>query len=212
MWGRRVWLDEAVSTAGTKGVPRARREQLILDAAVAEIGRVGYAGLSLAGVAQRAEVSKPLVYTYFHTKDEVYLACVARAAANLGAAIEAAVAAGGELSMARRTLDAIFTALEPRPHDWTVVFDRTHPDEGAVADAIRAARRGIAAQAARGVADVLGAVELTDPADLSALTDVWMGTVTSLVAWWLRHPGETAAQMSERSHRLIDALIAAAAR
>ncbi|MEU3011383.1 TetR/AcrR family transcriptional regulator [Nocardia asteroides] len=124
--------------------------------------------LSPAGVAQRAEVSKPLVYTYFHTKDEIYLACVARAGANLGAAIEAAVA-----------------------------------------DAIRAARRGIAAQAARGVADVLGAVELTD---LSALTDVWMGTVTSLVTWWLRHPGETAGQMSERSHRLIDALIAAAAR
>ncbi|MFF2083363.1 TetR/AcrR family transcriptional regulator [Nocardia sp. NPDC058176] len=197
-----------MSTAGTKGVPRAEREQLILDAAVSEIGRLGYAGLSLAGVALRAEVSKPLVYTYFQSKDTVYIACVERAAAILYDAIESAIA-GDDLTRAQRTLDALFVALEPRPHDWTVVFDRSHPDEGPAAEAARTARRRIAAQAARGVADVVAAVDLTDPSDLSALTDVWMGTVTSLVLWWLRHPDQTAAQMSARSHRLIAALVAA---
>ncbi|MGV9482589.1 TetR/AcrR family transcriptional regulator, partial [Gordonia aichiensis] len=145
-----------MSTAGTKGVPRAEREQLILDAAVAEIGRVGYAGLGLTAVAQRAGVSKPLVYTFFRSRDEVYIACVTRAAALLHEAIESAITAGDDLSMARRTLDAIFAALEPRPLDWSVVFDRSHPEDGEAADAARAARRGIAAQAARGVADVLG--------------------------------------------------------
>lgn len=202
-------MDGPVSTAGTKGVPRPEREQQILDAAVAEIGRVGYAGLSLADVAQRAGVSKPLVYTYFQSKDGLYITCVDRAATVLFDAIESAIAGAGGLSKAERTLDAIFVALEPRPHDWTVLFDRSHPDDGPAADAVRAARRRIAAQAARGVADAIGAVELTDPTDLSALTDVWMGAVTSLVLWWLRHPGETAAQMSARSHRLIGALLTA---
>ncbi|MFE3545328.1 TetR/AcrR family transcriptional regulator [Nocardia sp. NPDC059177] len=199
-----------MSTAGTKGVPRPEREQQILDAAVAEIGRVGYAGLSLADVAQRAGVSKPLVYTYFQSKDGLYNGCVDRAATILYDAIELAITEAGGLSKAERTLDAIFAALEPRPHDWTVVFDRSHPDEGPVAEASRAARRRIAAQAARGVADAIGVVELTDPLDLSALTDVWMGAVTSLVLWWLRHPDQTAAQMTARSHRLITALFAAA--
>ncbi|MFC6012233.1 TetR/AcrR family transcriptional regulator [Nocardia lasii] len=200
-----------MSTAGTKGVPRAEREQLILDAAVAEIGRTGYAGLSPAAVAERAEVSKPLVYTYFQSKDRLYIACVDRAAAILYDAIESAITAGDNLSMAQRTVEALFVALEPRPHDWTVVFDRSHPEQGPVADAVRTARRRIAAQAARGVAGALSTVELTDPNDLSALTDVWMGTVSSLVLWWLRHPDQTAAQMSARSRRLIDALGAAAA-
>ncbi|WP_280221025.1 TetR/AcrR family transcriptional regulator [Nocardia neocaledoniensis] len=199
-----------MSTAGTKGVPRARREQLILDAAVAEIGRTGYAGLSLADVAHRAGVSKPLVYTYFQSKDLIYVACVERAEAILCDAIESAITAGNDLLMAQRTLDAIFVVLEPRPHDWTVVFDRSHPEEGPAADAARRARRRIAAQAARGVAGVLGAVDLADPDDLSALTDIWMGTVTSLVLWWLRHPDQTAAQMSARSRRLVAALTAAA--
>ncbi|WP_278265671.1 TetR/AcrR family transcriptional regulator [Nocardia sp. AG03] len=198
-----------MSTAGTKGVPRPEREQQILDVAVAEIGRVGYAGLSLAEVAARAGVSKPLVYTYFQSKDGLYIACVERAATVLYDAIEVAITGPGGLSKAERTLDAIFAALQPRPHDWTVLFDRSHPDDGPVADASRAARRRIAAQAARGVADAIAAVDITDPTDLSALTDVWMGAVTSLVLWWLRHPEQTAAEMAARSHRLLGALRAA---
>ncbi|MFE7723887.1 TetR/AcrR family transcriptional regulator [Nocardia rhizosphaerihabitans] len=196
-----------VSTAGTKGVPRPEREQQILDAAVAEIGRVGYAGLSPADVARRAGVSKPLVYTYFQSKDGLYIACVERAATVIYDAIETAITGASGLSKAERTLDALFVALAPRPHDWTVVFDRSHPDEGPAADAVRAARRRIAAQAARGVADALSALALTDPDDLSAFTDVWMGSVTSLVLWWLRHPEQTAGEMSARSHRLIGALV-----
>ena len=188
-----------MSTAGTKGVPRPEREQQILDAAVAEIGRVGYAGLSLADVAQRAGVSKPLVYTYFHSKDGLYIACVDRAAGVLFDAIESAIAGAGGLSKAERTLDAIFVALEPRPHDWTVLLDRSHPDDGTAADAVRAARRRIAAQAARGVADAIGAVELPTPPTFPALTDVWMVAVTSLSCGGCATPIRTAAQITART-------------
>nr|WP_083884885.1 TetR/AcrR family transcriptional regulator [Nocardia thailandica] len=196
-----------MSTAGTKGVPRAEREQQILDAAAAEIGRVGYAGLSPAEVGQRAGVSKPLVYAYFGSKDGLYIACVERAADLLERAIEPAITGRVGVDMALATLDAIFTALEPRPHDWSVLFDRSHPDTGPAADAVRAARRRIAGQAARGVtAGVAGHV--ADDGDLSAITDVWMGSVTALVHWWLRHPDENAAAMSARSRRLVAALAA----
>lgn len=197
-----------MSTAGTKGVPRAEREQQILDAAVAEIGRVGYAGLSPAGVGQRAGVSKPLIYAYFGSKDGLYVACVERAADLLERAIEPAITGRVGIEMAVATLDAIFSALEPRPHDWTVLFDRSHPDQGPAAEAVRAARRRIADQAARGVtAGVAGRVG-EDDGDLSAVTDVWMGSVTALVHWWLRHPGESAAAMSARSRRIVTALTA----
>ncbi|WP_278315146.1 TetR/AcrR family transcriptional regulator [Lolliginicoccus levis] len=195
-----------MATAGTKGVPRPERERQILDVAADHIGRVGYAGLSLAEVASQAGVSKPLVYGYFGTKDGLYAACVERAAAVLADAIENAIASTASLEMAQHTLDAIFAALEPRPHDWNVLFDRSAPREGPAGDTVRIARRRIASQAARGIATVFDATGITDPNDLSALTDVWMGAVTSLVNWWLRHPEQTAADMSARSKRLIDAL------
>ncbi|MBD8505171.1 TetR/AcrR family transcriptional regulator [Hoyosella sp. G463] len=195
-----------MATAGTKGVPRPERERQILDVAAQHIGRVGYAGLSLAEIAHQAGGSKPLVYGYFGTKDGLYTACVERAATILAEAIEQAITSTASLEMAQHTLDALFAALEPRPHDWNVLFDRSAPRGGPAGDAVRIARRRIAHQAAQGIATVFDATGITDPNDLSALTDVWMGAVTSLVNWWLRHPEQTAAEMSARSKRLIDAL------
>lgn len=125
----------------------------------------------------------------------------------LDEAIERAVdgPAGSEMA---RTLDAVFGALEPRPQDWNVLFDRTHPGQGSAADAVRHARRKIADEATRAVSAVLTGTGLADPTDLSVLTDVWMGIVTALIDWWLRHPEQSAAAMSARSRRLIETFVA----
>ncbi|MFC9968594.1 TetR/AcrR family transcriptional regulator [Nocardia ignorata] len=195
------------SSAGTKGVPRAEREAQLLDLAAEEIGRVGYAGLSIGTVAARADVSKPLVYTYFGSKDGLYTACVQRAGTVLGDAIDVAIDTTPTLAMAERTLAAIFTALEPRPHDWKVVFDRSHPDSGLAAEAARAARARIAAQAEQGVSAFLAHRGLTDPDDRSALVAVWTGVVAALVDWWLQHPQHSAEAMTERSQRLVASLL-----
>ncbi|MEV5647371.1 TetR/AcrR family transcriptional regulator [Nocardia sp. NPDC052254] len=195
-----------MGTAGTKGVPRAERESQILDIAAAEIGRVGYAGLSVGVVASGAGVSKPLVYGYFGSKDGLYVACVRRAEAVLGDAIDVAIGGTPTLQMAQRTLEAIFAALEPRPCDWKVIFDLSHPGEGPAAEAARAARGRIAAQAERGVSAFLADRGLTDPQDLSAMVAVWTGVVAALVDWWLHHPDQTAAAMAARSRRLVATL------
>ena len=111
---------------GTKGVPRADREQQILDAAVAEFGERGYAHASMAAIAQRAGISKPLVYEYFGSKDGLYLACLSRAGAHLVGRV-AAAQSGMTLRRAGDTLAAIFSALDGRRLDWAVIFDPTLP-------------------------------------------------------------------------------------
>ncbi|MEU6584815.1 TetR/AcrR family transcriptional regulator [Nocardia sp. NPDC046763] len=195
-----------MGTAGTKGVPRAERENQILDIAAERIAVVGYAGLNPGEVAAQAGVSKPLVYTYFGTKDQLYAACVERAAAAIGDAIDTVIAGPAELEMAANTLAAIFGVLEDRPYYWNVLFDRSHPADGPAADAARVARRRIAAQAAHGAGAVMRARGVGDPQDLSVFTDIWMGSVTALVSWWIRHPEQSAAAMIARSRRLITAL------
>jgi len=195
-----------VTSVGTKGVPRAERETQILDIAAAEIGRFGYAGLSVGTVATRAGVSKPLIYGYFGSKDGLYVACVQRAATILGEAIDVAINGTPTLEMAERTLAAIFSALEPRPHDWNVVFDLSHPDTGPAAEAARTARACIAGQTEQGVSAFLAYRGLTDPDDRSALVAVWTGLVAALLDWWLEHPEQSAQAMAERSHRLVATL------
>jgi AcrR family transcriptional regulator len=171
-----------VNTAGTKGVPRATREAQILDITAEDIGRLGYAGLSVGEVAARVGVSKPLVYGYFGSKDGLYVACVQRAASVLGQAIDEAISGPANLQMAERTLEAILAALQGRPHDWNVLFDRSHPVSGPVADAARQARRRISEQTARGVVELAARgrrLRITSTAISSATCAAIGGYVTS---------------------------------
>ncbi|MEV4207997.1 TetR/AcrR family transcriptional regulator [Nocardia salmonicida] len=193
-------------TAGTKGMPRAQREDQIIAAAAEQIAHLGYAGLSLGVVAEHVGVSKPLVYSYFGTKDGLYSECVTRIGNAIADAIEPVLAGPPELAMADATLAAIFGVLAQRPYEWNVLTDRTHPADGPAADAARAARRRIAEQAARGSAAVAISRGVTDPTDLSALTEVWMGMVGAMVSWWQRHPEESAEAMAARGRRLITVL------
>ncbi|WP_280484993.1 TetR/AcrR family transcriptional regulator [Nocardia cyriacigeorgica] len=203
-----------MGTAGTKGVPRAERERQILDAATEEFGRHGYAGTSLAAVAARSGVSKPMVLAYFSSKDGLYAACVRRAGDNLTNHIETAMADGASgLQLPALVFTAIFAALEPRPNDWNVIWDRGLPEDGnALAEASRVRQRLIE-QASRGVAVVGEAGKRTvDADDLAVLTEVWTGMVSSVVRWWLRHPEQSAPEMAARCLRIVDLIADAGVR
>ncbi len=198
---------DTARTAGTKGVPRPERERQILDIAAEEFGRHGYGATSLATIANRAGISKPLVISYFGSKEGLYIACVDRAGANLASRIEDVLAGGYRTrQMADETLQAIFRALEPRRQDWNVIFDRTLPAGGAAEDAARRVRSTVSEQAARGVAFVGSTQNVDDPLDLSVLTDVWISAVTAVVNWWVRHPDQTTEQMIERCRRVVTVL------
>lgn len=64
--------------AGTKRLPRAVREQQMLDAAIAEFSETGYSETSMDAIAARAEISKPMLYLYYGSKDELFTACIER--------------------------------------------------------------------------------------------------------------------------------------
>ncbi|WP_344528623.1 TetR/AcrR family transcriptional regulator [Streptomyces albiaxialis] len=59
-------------------MPRAVRERQMLDAAVAAFARHGYQSASMDDIAEAAGVSKPLVYLYLKSKEELFMACVRR--------------------------------------------------------------------------------------------------------------------------------------
>jgi AcrR family transcriptional regulator len=194
---------------GTKGVPRADREQQILDSAVQEFGELGYAHASMVAIAQRAGISKPLIYEYFGSKDGLYLACLRRAGTRL---VDRVAAAQGGTTMLRRagdTLAAIFRALDGRRLDWAVIYDPTLPAGSAVRDAAHGYRAQLYRLGVEGTREVLSSRGLTDAADSALSAHVWSTIVTAVVNWWLDHPDETAAAMTDRCNRVIAALFAA---
>ena len=56
----------------------ALSREKILDAAMEEFARRGYAGASLNTVWEEKHISKGMIYHHFKDKDELYLLCVRR--------------------------------------------------------------------------------------------------------------------------------------
>jgi AcrR family transcriptional regulator len=63
---------------GTKRLPRAVREQQMLDAAVQMFSVNGYHETSMDTIAAAAQISKPMLYLYYGSKEELFGACLNR--------------------------------------------------------------------------------------------------------------------------------------
>ncbi len=187
---------------------RPEREEQIVAVAVGEFGARGYARASMVEIAARAGISKPLIYQYFGSKDGLYLACLHHVAGGLLRRLEDAELEVDD-SVASRIypLRAIFEALEPQRDAWRMLFDASMPADGEIAAAAAEYRRRTTDIAASGSARFLRARGIRSDLDASALTDLWMGVVSSLVTWWLGHPEESAESMLERCMRLLGAVL-----
>jgi AcrR family transcriptional regulator len=63
---------------GTKRLPRAVREQQMLDAAVEAFAANGFHDTSMDAIAAAAKISKPMLYLYYGSKEELFAACIHR--------------------------------------------------------------------------------------------------------------------------------------
>lgn len=59
-------------------MPRAVREQQMLDAAVQMFSMNGYHETSMDAIAGQAQISKPMLYLYYGSKEELFGACLDR--------------------------------------------------------------------------------------------------------------------------------------
>jgi AcrR family transcriptional regulator len=78
-----------VSGTERRRLPREVREQQMLDAAVEVFSEYGFHEASMEEIAERARVSKPLLYLYLGSKEETFRACVARESDRLVDALRA---------------------------------------------------------------------------------------------------------------------------
>ncbi len=75
-----------------KRLPRAVRQQQMLDSAVRIFSRRGYHGASMDEIAEVAGISKPMVYAYLGSKEELFVACLHREGTRMVEAIAGAAA------------------------------------------------------------------------------------------------------------------------
>jgi AcrR family transcriptional regulator len=89
----------------------------ILDAAARQFARQRFHEVRMDDIAAEAEVSKGTLYSYFHDKEELYLALLTRGSEGMAKALQEAVLTA-ETARAKliAVVDAILTYFDAEPH------------------------------------------------------------------------------------------------
>lgn len=110
-----------------KRLPRAVREQQMLDAAVQMFSANGYHETSMDAIAAQAQISKPMLYLYYGSKEELFGACLARELGRFIDAVRADVDVTGALKQSprellRRTIVSVLTYIDANRASWIVLY------------------------------------------------------------------------------------------
>lgn len=210
-----------------KRLPRAVREQQMLDAAVKVFSRRGYHAASMDEIAEDAGISKPMVYAYLGSKEQLFTACLHREGTRLLEAIVEAAGADGaapgqspqapDPSLQRRLrqgLRAFFGFVGAHRDGWAVLYRQARgepPFAGELA--------GMRARMVQVIAGLLGralSTERTGPAtgpdgrsaggsaggpdeiELEVLAYALVGAAESLADWLVDHPEAAPDRLADR--------------
>ena len=173
---------------------RAERRDALLDAALALVTSDDLAAVSMETVAERAGVSRPLVYKHFANRNELLAAIYRREAVHLHRELAAEVAAADSVEAMFRTLiQGALRAAGQRGHVFAALRaagawnrELRHEQRARDADTVR----GFAGRAAR----ELG----TDRRQTTAGVATLLGAIESVLAQWrLRPTPDNAALLEE---------------
>ncbi len=128
-------------TAGTR-LPRPARRRQLLGAAQEVFVAQGYHAAAMDEIAERAGVSKPVLYQHFPGKLELYLALLDESAEALTATIRRALASTTDNKQrVRATFQAFFDFVTDSGQAFRLVFESDLRNEPAVRDRLDASMR-----------------------------------------------------------------------
>ncbi|MFJ6196764.1 TetR/AcrR family transcriptional regulator [Micromonospora sp. NPDC092111] len=177
------------STPSFKRLPRAVREQQMLDAAVRVFSRRGFHAASMDEIAEDAGISKPMVYAYLGTKEELFIACLHRETARMVEAI--AGAADPDLPADQRLwrgLRAFFGFVGAHRDGWAVLYRQARGSQPFAGEL--AAMRARLVEVVAGMFDHALRAEGREVAEteLEVVAYALVGASESLADWLADHP------------------------
>ncbi|MEU4682152.1 TetR/AcrR family transcriptional regulator [Streptomyces xinghaiensis] len=166
---------------GTRLPRRARRNQL-LGAAQEVFVAQGYHAAAMDDIAERAGVSKPVLYQHFPGKLDLYLALLDQHCDALLDAVRTALASTSDNKLrVAATIDAYFAYVENKGGAFRLVFESDLTNEPAVAERVER----VSLESAKAVSEVIA--EDTDlPSEEAMLLAVGMCGMAQITArYWL---------------------------
>ena|SRR5947209_1792122 len=108
---------------GTKRLPRAVREQQMLDAAVQMFSVNGYHETSMDAIAAEAQISKPMLYLYYGSKEDLFGACLNRELTRFIDVVRADIDfAQGAKDLLRNAIGSFLRYIDANRASWIVMY------------------------------------------------------------------------------------------
>jgi AcrR family transcriptional regulator len=163
--------------ASGERLARVDRERLMLEAAGEAFATHGFHGSSMDAIARAAGVTKPMLYRYFGSKEDLYAAYLRLAGRELVDRVRAPDTRGqsppGRL---RAGLRAFFTYVEEHRTGWAVLHgEATTPTDAHIAREVAVLRGRIIRM-------------LTTLFGDAAFAHAFTGAAESLATWWVSQP------------------------
>jgi AcrR family transcriptional regulator len=165
------------------------RRLAILESARAAFADGGFHQTSLDAVAERAGVSKALIYEHFDSKRELYLAMLEMHVEELVERVSAAVTAADQPEERMRSgLEAFFAFVEERRSAWRIMF--RNPGDPDVAVYMERLRDGVAAVVAALMSEEAEQAFPDVPEReriIQMVAQQMVGAMQALADWWDLH-------------------------
>lgn len=128
---------------GTKRLPRAVREQQMLDAAVQMFSVNGYHETSMDTIAAEAQISKPMLYLYYGSKEDLFGACLNREMSRFIEAVRAEIDfTQSPRDLLRNTIGSFLRYIDENRASWIVMYTQATSSQ-AFAHTVREGREQI---------------------------------------------------------------------
>ncbi|GAB7144437.1 TetR/AcrR family transcriptional regulator [Mycobacterium riyadhense] len=128
---------------GTKRLPRAVREQQMLDAAVQMFSVNGYHETSMDAIAAEAQISKPMLYLYYGSKEDLFGACLNREMSRFIDVLRAGIDLNqSPKDLLRNTIVSFLRYIDENRASWIVMYTQAVSSQ-AFAQAVRQGREQI---------------------------------------------------------------------
>jgi AcrR family transcriptional regulator len=203
--GPRVTTGDRILTATSDArprssrLPRHERRRQLLDAALEVFVSQGYHAAAMDDIADRAGVSKPVLYQHFQSKLELYLALLDQTVDELVATVRDALRSTTDNKQrVAATFRAYFEYVESEGQAFRLVFESDLSNEAAVRDRLERGQQECAEMISQMVRQDAGLND--DEAHLVSVGMVGLAQVTA--RYWLSTrdhiPREAAEQLVAR--------------
>jgi AcrR family transcriptional regulator len=174
--------------AGTRGMPRSLREQLILRVAGQVFAEGGYERASMDRIADLAGVSKPMLYAYFGSKEGLYVAYIERTGGELVQRLVAADSTAAGEARLRAVVEEFLAFVHEHGDGWTVLFRELNTSRP-LAEQVSQLRVQIVNEVRRMLEGNGGAGPGLGPPESEGVAEAIVGAGEALANWWLKKPG-----------------------